>query len=103
MSDSWELRDLKDSFELILLKFLPMSCSKPLPPFVCDSLYYLNRDQLERFTIVCLPLKNFIERYLHSKPYRVFDQLKFVEDRTVWSTMMCNGFPTETVTARSIF
>ncbi|KAI1694626.1 hypothetical protein Ddc_21947 [Ditylenchus destructor] len=52
-----------------------MSCSKPLPPFVCDSLYYLNRDQLDRFTIVCRPLKNFIERYLHSKPYRAFDQL----------------------------
>ncbi|KAI1699596.1 hypothetical protein Ddc_18485 [Ditylenchus destructor] len=52
-----------------------MSCSKPLPPFVCDSLYYLNRDQLERFTIVCRPLKSFIERYLHSKPYRVFDEL----------------------------
>ncbi|KAI1692579.1 hypothetical protein Ddc_23531 [Ditylenchus destructor] len=52
-----------------------MSCSKPLPPFVCDSLYYLNRDQLERFTIVCRPLKNFIERYFHSKPYRIFDNL----------------------------
>ncbi|KAI1699364.1 hypothetical protein Ddc_18600 [Ditylenchus destructor] len=53
-----------------------MSCSKPLHPFVCDSLYYLNRDQLERFSIVCRPLKNFIERYLHSKPYRVFDELR---------------------------
>ncbi|KAI1708983.1 hypothetical protein Ddc_14068 [Ditylenchus destructor] len=52
-----------------------MSCSKPLPPFVCDSLYYLNRNQLERFSIVCRPLKNFIDRYLHSKPYRVFDEL----------------------------
>ncbi|KAI1695611.1 hypothetical protein DdX_19497 [Ditylenchus destructor] len=52
-----------------------MSCSKPLPPFVCDSLYYLNRYQLERFTIICLSLKNFIERYLHSKPYRFFDRL----------------------------
>ncbi|KAI1698212.1 hypothetical protein Ddc_19233 [Ditylenchus destructor] len=52
-----------------------MSCSKPLPPFVCDSLYYLNRNQLERFSIVCRPLKNFIDRYLHSKPYRVFDKL----------------------------
>ncbi|KAI1698698.1 hypothetical protein Ddc_18958 [Ditylenchus destructor] len=52
-----------------------MSCSKPLPPFVCDSLYYLNRNQLERFSIVCHPLKNFIERYLHKKPYRVFDEL----------------------------
>ncbi|KAI1712564.1 hypothetical protein Ddc_12355 [Ditylenchus destructor] len=52
-----------------------MSCSKPLPPFVCDSLYYLNRDQLERFTIVCRTLKSFIERYRHSKPYRIFDQL----------------------------
>ncbi|KAI1704028.1 hypothetical protein DdX_14529 [Ditylenchus destructor] len=51
-----------------------MSCSKPLPPFVCDSLYYLNRDRLERFLIVCRPMKNFIERYLHSKPYRVFDE-----------------------------
>ncbi|KAI1697761.1 hypothetical protein Ddc_19542 [Ditylenchus destructor] len=53
-----------------------MSCSKPLPPFVCDSLYYLNRDQLERFSIVCRPLKNFIDRYLHTKPYRVFDRLE---------------------------
>ncbi|KAI1713327.1 hypothetical protein Ddc_11981 [Ditylenchus destructor] len=52
-----------------------MSCSKPLPPFVCDSLYYLNRNQLERFSIVCRPLKNFIDRYLHTKPYRVFDCL----------------------------
>ncbi|KAI1704768.1 hypothetical protein Ddc_16029 [Ditylenchus destructor] len=52
-----------------------MSCSKPLSPFVCDSLYYLNRNQLERFSIVCRPLKNFIDRYLHSKPYRVFDAL----------------------------
>ncbi|KAI1704026.1 hypothetical protein DdX_14527 [Ditylenchus destructor] len=52
-----------------------MSLSKPLPPFVCDSLYYLNRDHLERFSIVCRPIKKFIERYLHSKPYRVFDRL----------------------------
>ncbi|KAI1708989.1 hypothetical protein Ddc_14074 [Ditylenchus destructor] len=52
-----------------------MSCSKPLPPFICDSLYYLNRDQLERFSIVCRPFKNFIDRYLHTKPYRVFDNL----------------------------
>ncbi|KAI1714814.1 hypothetical protein Ddc_11251 [Ditylenchus destructor] len=52
-----------------------MSCSKPLPPFVCDSLYYLNRDQLERFSIVSRPLKNFIDRYFHSKPYRFFDLL----------------------------
>ncbi|KAI1691931.1 hypothetical protein Ddc_23943 [Ditylenchus destructor] len=52
-----------------------MSYSKPLPPFVFDSLYYLNRNQLECFSIVCRQLKNFIERYLHTKPYRVFDQL----------------------------
>ncbi|KAI1695376.1 hypothetical protein Ddc_21275 [Ditylenchus destructor] len=52
-----------------------MSNSKPLPSFIFDSLYYLNRDQLERFSIACRPLKNFIERYLHSKPYRVFDRL----------------------------
>ncbi|KAI1694251.1 hypothetical protein Ddc_22220 [Ditylenchus destructor] len=52
-----------------------MSCSKPLPPFVCDLLYFLNRNQLERFSIVCRPLKNFIDRYLHTKPYRVFDCL----------------------------
>ncbi|KAI1693900.1 hypothetical protein Ddc_22476 [Ditylenchus destructor] len=56
-----------------------MSCSKPLQPFVCDSLYYLNRDQLELFSIICRPLKNFIDRYFHSKPYRVFDQLKIRE------------------------
>ncbi|KAI1704214.1 hypothetical protein Ddc_16252 [Ditylenchus destructor] len=53
-----------------------MSCSKPLPPFNFDVLYYLNRDELERFTIVCRPLKNFIERYFHSKPYRVFSNLR---------------------------
>ncbi|KAI1698129.1 hypothetical protein Ddc_19289 [Ditylenchus destructor] len=53
-----------------------MSCSKPLPPFNFDVLYYLNRDQLERFSIVCRPLKNFIERYFRSKPYRIFDQLQ---------------------------
>ncbi|KAI1710921.1 hypothetical protein Ddc_13182 [Ditylenchus destructor] len=52
-----------------------MSCSKSVPPFTFDTLYYLNRDQLERFSIVCRPLKNFIERYFHSKPYRVFDLL----------------------------
>ncbi|KAI1699595.1 tc5 transposase DNA-binding domain-containing protein [Ditylenchus destructor] len=65
------LRDLNRSTEPVL----PMSCSKPLPPFVCDSLYYLNRDQLERFSIVCRSLKSFIDRYRHSKPYRIFDQL----------------------------
>ncbi|KAI1698127.1 hypothetical protein Ddc_19287 [Ditylenchus destructor] len=53
-----------------------MSCSKPLPPFTFDLLYYLNRDQLERFSIVCRPLKNFVERYFHSKPYRIFDRLE---------------------------
>ncbi|KAI1704215.1 hypothetical protein Ddc_16253 [Ditylenchus destructor] len=52
-----------------------MSNSKPLPPFTFDVFCYLNRDQLERFSIVCRPLKNFIERYFHSKPYRVFDRL----------------------------
>ncbi|KAI1698128.1 hypothetical protein Ddc_19288 [Ditylenchus destructor] len=53
-----------------------MSCSKPLPPFTFDVLCYLNRDQLERFSIVCRPLKNFIERYFRSKPYRIFDRLE---------------------------
>ncbi|KAI1710929.1 hypothetical protein Ddc_13191 [Ditylenchus destructor] len=53
-----------------------MSCSKPLPPFTFDVLYYLNRDQLDRFSFVCRPLKNFIERYFHSKPYRIFDELR---------------------------
>ncbi|KAI1691611.1 hypothetical protein DdX_21765 [Ditylenchus destructor] len=52
-----------------------MSCSKPLPQFTYELLCYLNRDQLERFSIVCRPLKNFIDRYFHSKPHRVFDQL----------------------------
>ncbi|KAI1699307.1 hypothetical protein DdX_17394 [Ditylenchus destructor] len=52
-----------------------MSCSKPLPPFTFDVLRYLNRDQLERLSIACRPLKYFIERYFHSSPYRVFDQL----------------------------
>ncbi|KAI1692739.1 hypothetical protein DdX_21091 [Ditylenchus destructor] len=52
-----------------------MSNSKPLPPFTFDLLRSLNRDQLERFAIVCRPLKNLIERYFHSKPYRVFDRL----------------------------
>ncbi|KAI1690676.1 hypothetical protein Ddc_24795 [Ditylenchus destructor] len=53
-----------------------MSCSKPLPPFTYDVLCYLNRDQLERFSIVCRPLKNFIDRYFSSKPYRIFDRLE---------------------------
>ncbi|KAI1692885.1 hypothetical protein Ddc_23268 [Ditylenchus destructor] len=53
-----------------------MSYSKPLPPFTFDVLCYLNRDQLERFSIVCRPLKNLIERYFHSKPYRIFDELE---------------------------
>ncbi|KAI1710926.1 hypothetical protein Ddc_13188 [Ditylenchus destructor] len=52
-----------------------MSCSKPLPPFTFDLLCYLNRDQLERFSSVGRPLKNLIDRYFHSKPNRVFDQL----------------------------
>ncbi|KAI1697638.1 hypothetical protein DdX_18385 [Ditylenchus destructor] len=52
-----------------------MSCSKPLPPFTYELLCFLNRDQLERFTIVCRPLKNLIERYFHSKPYRIFNYL----------------------------
>ncbi|KAI1707244.1 hypothetical protein Ddc_14944 [Ditylenchus destructor] len=52
-----------------------MSLSKPVPPYLFDSLYYLNRDQLERFSIVCRDLNNFIKRYFNSKPYRIFDQL----------------------------
>ncbi|KAI1700856.1 hypothetical protein Ddc_17904 [Ditylenchus destructor] len=59
-----------------------MSCSKPVPkpksvpPYILfDSLYYLNRDQLERFSIVCRSLKNFIDRYFQSTAIRVFDQL----------------------------
>ncbi|KAI1691500.1 hypothetical protein DdX_21846 [Ditylenchus destructor] len=52
-----------------------MSCSKPLPHFTYDLLCYLNRDQLERFSIVCHSLNNFIDRYFHSKPYCVFDEL----------------------------
>ncbi|KAI1711539.1 hypothetical protein DdX_09999 [Ditylenchus destructor] len=52
-----------------------MSCSKPVPPFVLDLLYYLNRDQLERFSIVCRPLKNLIAQNFQSKPYRIFDHL----------------------------
>ncbi|KAI1698909.1 hypothetical protein DdX_17630 [Ditylenchus destructor] len=68
-----------------------MSNSKPLPPFTFDLLCYLNRDQLERFSIVERPLKNLIERYFHSKPYRVFDQLEIrggsyglVQDNVRW-------------------
>ncbi|KAI1700776.1 hypothetical protein Ddc_17939 [Ditylenchus destructor] len=53
-----------------------MSLSKPLPPFTYDLLRFLNRDQLDRFEIVCRSLKNLIERYFHSKPCRVFDQLR---------------------------
>ncbi|KAI1724008.1 hypothetical protein Ddc_05206 [Ditylenchus destructor] len=53
-----------------------MSCSKPLPPFTYDLLCFLNRDQLERFAIVCRSVKNLIERYFHSKPYRVFHRLR---------------------------
>ncbi|KAI1702333.1 hypothetical protein DdX_15515 [Ditylenchus destructor] len=52
-----------------------MSNSKPVAPFVFDVLCYLNRDQLERFSIVCRSLKNIIERYFHSKPHRIFDRL----------------------------
>ncbi|KAI1701565.1 hypothetical protein DdX_16040 [Ditylenchus destructor] len=50
--------------------------SKPLPPFTFDLLCYLNRNQLERFSIVCRPLKHYIDRYFHSKPYRIFDRLE---------------------------
>ncbi|KAI1700035.1 hypothetical protein Ddc_18295 [Ditylenchus destructor] len=52
-----------------------MSNSKPLPSFTYDLLCYLNREQLERFSIVCRFMKNFIDRYFWSKPYRVFDKL----------------------------
>ncbi|KAI1700052.1 hypothetical protein Ddc_18293 [Ditylenchus destructor] len=52
-----------------------MSNSTPLPSFTFDVLCYLNRDQLERFSIVCRPFKNLIKRYFYSKPYRVFDNL----------------------------
>ncbi|KAI1693703.1 hypothetical protein DdX_20514 [Ditylenchus destructor] len=52
-----------------------MSNSKPLPPFTFDVLYYLNRNQLERFSIVCRPLKKLIDRYFGSKPYRILDEL----------------------------
>ncbi|KAI1703250.1 hypothetical protein Ddc_16635 [Ditylenchus destructor] len=52
-----------------------MSCSKPLPPFTYDLLCFWNRDQLERFSVVCRSLKNFTDRYFHSKPYRIFDRL----------------------------
>ncbi|KAI1691844.1 hypothetical protein DdX_21604 [Ditylenchus destructor] len=52
-----------------------MSNSKPVSPFVFDVLCYLNRDQLERFSIVCRSLKNIIERYFCTKPYRTFDRL----------------------------
>ncbi|KAI1708720.1 hypothetical protein Ddc_14238 [Ditylenchus destructor] len=69
-----------------------MSCSKPLPPFVCDSLYYLNRDQLERFSIVCRPLKNFIKRYFHSKPYRLFDILSIFAGFVFESDLRFNLF-----------
>ncbi|KAI1704208.1 hypothetical protein Ddc_16246 [Ditylenchus destructor] len=68
-----------------------MSCSKPLPPFTFDLLCYLNRDQLERFSIVCRPLKNFIERYFQSKPYRIFDRLEirrglYALEHKIWNT-----------------
>ncbi|KAI1715176.1 hypothetical protein Ddc_11106 [Ditylenchus destructor] len=53
-----------------------MSCSKHLPPFTFDVLCYLNRDQLERFSIVSRSLKIFIERYFRTKPYRMFWQLQ---------------------------
>ncbi|KAI1698641.1 hypothetical protein Ddc_18990 [Ditylenchus destructor] len=53
-----------------------MSNSKHLPPFTFDVLCCLNRDQLERCSIVSRLLKNIIQRYFHSKPYRVFCELK---------------------------
>ncbi|KAI1696584.1 hypothetical protein Ddc_20286 [Ditylenchus destructor] len=51
-----------------------MPYSKLLPSFTFEVLCFLNRDQLERFSIVCRPLKNLIDRYFRSKPYRVFDE-----------------------------
>ncbi|KAI1704207.1 hypothetical protein Ddc_16245 [Ditylenchus destructor] len=62
------------SFYIVFISFL-----KPLPPFTFYVLCYLNRDQLERFSIVCRPLKNLINRYFQSKPYRVFDRLLISE------------------------
>ncbi|KAI1692389.1 hypothetical protein DdX_21282 [Ditylenchus destructor] len=53
-----------------------MSKSKYLPPFTFDLLCCLKRDQLERFSIVCRPLKNIIDRYFNSKPCRIFDALR---------------------------
>ncbi|KAI1697027.1 hypothetical protein DdX_18736 [Ditylenchus destructor] len=68
-----------------------MSCSKPLPPFTYELLCFLNREQLERFSIICRPLKNLINRYFQSKPYRIFDVLEIrggsyalVDDNVPW-------------------
>ncbi|KAI1710928.1 hypothetical protein Ddc_13190 [Ditylenchus destructor] len=52
-----------------------MSNSKHLPPFTFEVLCYLNRDQLERFSIVCRRLQNFIKRYFRLTPYRIFNRL----------------------------
>ncbi|KAI1697035.1 zinc-finger double domain-containing protein [Ditylenchus destructor] len=46
-----------------------------LPPIVFDFLHYLSRNELERLSIVCRPLKNLINRYFGAKPYRIFDRL----------------------------
>ncbi|KAI1702587.1 hypothetical protein Ddc_16988 [Ditylenchus destructor] len=62
-----------------------MSCSKQLPPFTYEVLCSLNRDQLERFSIVCRSLKNLIDRYFHSKPYRVFDELSILGQSASYS------------------
>ncbi|KAI1700050.1 hypothetical protein Ddc_18291 [Ditylenchus destructor] len=77
-----------------------MSNSKPIPPFTFDVLYYLNRDQLERFSIVCRDLKNFIERYFHSTPYRTFDRL---EIRAGGSYALANSYWLDKVTNRPIY
>ncbi|KAI1695396.1 hypothetical protein Ddc_21254 [Ditylenchus destructor] len=68
-----------------------MSNSKHVPSFTLDVLCYLNRDQLERFSIACRHIKNFVERYFRSKPYRIFDRLQIfggsyalVHNRVQW-------------------
>ncbi|KAI1698693.1 hypothetical protein DdX_17770 [Ditylenchus destructor] len=77
-----------------------MSNSKPVPPFMFDTLYYLNRNQLERFSIVCRPLKNFVERYFGSKPYRILDRLRICKGSYA---LIHNGIPIAMFTVFSSF
>ncbi|KAI1729835.1 hypothetical protein Ddc_02500 [Ditylenchus destructor] len=58
-----------------------MGKTKILPELIFDFLRYLNRDDLDRLTLVCRLLNSFIERYFHLTPYRIFETLQIINGK----------------------